>query len=211
MNSDRDYRPAARGVSVGIVKENQDPDKLGRVQIEFPYWENQGVSEWARIASPMAGAERGLYFLPEIGDEALVAFENGKFDCPYVIGCLWNGEDAPPEANDDGKNNIRKIRSRSGHEIIFDDDDEGKAEKLVIKSNAGHCITLDDASGGERVSISDKSGNAITLDAAQNAISIECAGELSIKANIITIEADATAEIKAGATMTVKGALVQIN
>jgi len=210
MNNDRDAKPAALGVSVGIVSENQDPENLGRVRIEFPYWEDQGVTEWARVATPMAGADRGLYFLPEVGDEVLVAFEGGNADAPYVIGCLWNGGDAPPEIND-GKNNIRKIRSRSGHEIIFDDDGEGKAEKLVIQSAAGHCITLDDAAGGERVSITDKSGNAIVLDAVQNAVSIECAGELSIKANIIAIEAQATAEIKAGAVMTVKGGVVQIN
>ena len=210
MEMNNDYRPAARGVSVGIVKENQDPEDLGRVQIAFPYWENQGVTEWARVATPMAGGQMGLYFLPEIGDEVLVAFEGGNADCPYVIGSLWNGTDKPPEAND-GKNNIRKIRSRSGHEIIFDDDGDGKAEKLVIQSAAGHRITLDDAAGGESVSIEDKAGNTIKFDAVQNGIAIECAGELTIKANMITIEAQATAEIKAGATMTVKGGVVQIN
>jgi len=200
----------APGVSVGTVKENQDPDNLGRVQVEFPCWEDQGVTEWARVASPMAGAEMGAYFLPEVGDEVLVAFEGGNIDCPYVIGCLWNDEDKPPEKND-GKNNKRMIRSRSGHEILFDDDAEGKGEKLVIRSNSGHCITLDDASGGELVSITDKSGNAITLDAAQNSITLECAGELSIKANTIKIEAQATMDVNANATLTLGGALVQIN
>ena len=199
----------ASGVSVGIVKENQDPESMGRVQIEFPYWENQGATEWARIATPMAGAEKGVYFLPEVGDEVLVAFEGGNIHFPYIIGCLWNGVEKPPEGND-GKNNRRLIRSRSGHEIVFDDD-EGGNEKLAIRSSSGHCITLDDAGGGECIRIEDKSGNAITLDAAQNAISIECAGQLSIKANIIEIDAKATMDINAGATLTLGGALVQIN
>ena len=210
INNDRDNKLSAPGVTVGIVRENQDPENIGRVQIEFPHWEDQGITEWARVAAPMAGAERGLYFLPEVGDEVLVAFEGGNIHSPYVVGCLWNGADKPPEVND-GKNNIRKIRSRSGHEIIFDDDAEGKAEKLIIRSNAGHCITLDDAGGCECVGIEDKSGNKITLDAAKNAIALECAGQLTIKANAIEIEAQATMELKAGATMKVEGLLVQIN
>ena len=198
---------AVTGVLVGIVKENQDPDNLGRVQIEFPFWQSQGLSEWARVATPMAGEEKGLYFLPEIGDEVLVVFEGGNIHAPYVIGSLWNGKDKPPETND-GENNIRKIKSRSGHEIIFDDSDQAK---LVIKSSAGHEITLDDAAGGENLSITDKSGNKIVIDASQNAITLDCTGQLSIKANIIEIQAQANLKISAGAILTLEGALVQIN
>ena len=197
---------AAYGVAVGIVRENQDPDQMGRVQVEFPRWENRGVTHWARVATPMAGAERGLYFLPEVGDEVLVAFENGSLRSPYVIGSLWNGADRPPESND-GKNNIRTIKSRSGHEITFDDDDEGG--KLVICSAAGHSITLDDT--GECLSVTDKAGNTVTMDAAQNAIALECAGEFTLKAASVAIEAQATMEISAGATLKLEGAMVQIN
>jgi len=199
------------GVAVGIVKENQDPDNLGRVQVEFPCWENQGATHWARVTTPMAGTEMGMFFLPEIGDEVLIAFENGSFYSPYVIGSLWNGADKPPETNDDGKNNIRTIKSRSGHCITFDDNAEGSSEKLVISSAAGNIITLDDASGGECISIADKSGNKITIDAAQNAIALECTGEFSIKASSVAIEAQTTIDIKANATLTLKGAMTQIN
>jgi len=199
---------AGYGVMPGIVKENEDPENMGRVRIEFPYWENQDVTEWARVATPMAGAEMGAYFLPEVGDEVLVAFEHGDVRYPYVIGCLWNGAEKPPESND-GNNNIRKIKTRSGHEIILNDDDNGA--KLTITSSSGNCITLDDASGGECVKIEDKSGNSITLDAASNAISLECSGELKIKGNMVKIDADSTLEIGAGATLKIKGALVQIN
>ena len=201
---------AINGVAIGIVKENQDPDNMGRIQVELPHWESVGVTHWARVAAPMAGAGMGMYFLPEIGDEVLVAFENGMLDNPYVIGSLWNGVDKPPE-NNDGKNNIRVIKSRSGHSVIFDDNAEGSSEKLIISSAAGHCITLDDSSGGERISVVDKSGNKITLDAAQNAIALECAGQFTVKANSVTMEAQTTIDIKANATLTLKGAMTQIN
>ena len=195
------------GVLVGIVKENQDPENLGRVQIEFPFWQNPGLSEWARITTAMAGEEKGIYFLPEVGDEVLVAFEGGNIHAPYVIGSLWNGKDKPPQTND-GDNNIRMIKSRKGHEIVFDDSDEAK---LVIKSSSGHEITLDDASGGENLSIVDKSGNKISIDATQNAIPLDCSGQFAIKANIIEIEAQANLKVSAGAILTLEGAMVQIN
>ena len=208
MNGRFSQGSAGFGVMSGIVKDNEDPENMGRVQIEFPYWENNDVTGWARVATPMAGAEKGVYFLPEVGDEVLVAFENGDVRYPYVIGCLWNGEDKPPETND-GNNNVRMIKTRSGHEIILDDSDNGA--KLTIKTGSGNCITLDDASGGERVIIEDKSGNNIVLDAVSNTISLECAGELKLKGNMVKIDADATLEIGAGATLKIKGALVQIN
>ena len=65
----------------------------------------------------LAGNLRGFYFLPEVDDEVLVAFEQGDARFPYVVGALWNGKDAPPEKNDDGQNNVRAIKSRSGHVI----------------------------------------------------------------------------------------------
>jgi hypothetical protein len=111
--------------------------------------------------------------------------------------------------SNDGNNNILKIILRNGHEVIFDDNEDGT--KLVIQSSSGHSITLDDTPGGECIRVIDKPGNKIIMDAAQNAISLECDGVLRIKARIIEIEAEATIDINAGATVTMKGAIVQIN
>jgi uncharacterized protein involved in type VI secretion and phage assembly len=110
------------GVAAGIVTNNQDSDELGRVKLWFPWLSENNETDWVRIATLMAGSERGTFFLPEVGDEVLVAFEHGDINQPYVIGFLWNAVATPPETNSDGQNNIRKIRSRSGHEIIFNDD-----------------------------------------------------------------------------------------
>jgi uncharacterized protein involved in type VI secretion and phage assembly len=109
------------GVMVGIVTDNQDPEGLGRVRVRFPWLSQDDASHWARIAVGMAGKDRGMFFLPEVDDEVLVAFEHGRPEYAYVLGALWNGKDTPPTANADGKNNLRMLRSRSGHEIVLDD------------------------------------------------------------------------------------------
>lgn len=200
------------GVYIAIVTNNNDPDGLGRVKLKFPWRETDDESLWARIATLMAGNERGSFFLPEVEDEVLVAFGEGDINNPYVLGALWNGKDKPAGENKDGKNNVRKIKSRSGHEIIFNDDSENKEEKLQILTKSGHSILLDDSSGKEKIEIKDKSGsNLITIDSANNSISMESTTQLKIKSKTIEIEADSMMKLKAGATMTIEGSLVKIN
>ncbi|MEC4676423.1 MAG: phage baseplate assembly protein V [Nitrospirota bacterium] len=202
----------AYGVAAGIVTNNQDPDGLGRVRIRFPWLSDDNETDWVRIATMMAGSERGSFFLPEVGDEVLVAFEHGDINHPFVIGMLWNGVDTPPETNSDGQNNIRKIKSRSGHEIIFDDNDTAQQEKLEIRTNAGHRIILDDSSGQEKIEIIDKTGNnKMTVDSVQNSINIESVMQLKIKANIVEIEGTSSLTLKSNAILTIQGLPVKIN
>ena len=214
VESDREEMRGRRieGIVLGIVTNNQDPEKVGRVKVKFPWLEDGDESYWARVTTLMAGNDRGTFFLPEVDDEVLVAFDHGDINHPYVIGTLWNGVDTPPETNENGKNNIRKIKSRSGHEIIFDDNDEEMKEKIEIRTNAGHVIVLDDSAGGEKIEIKDKTGNnSIVIDSVQNAITISSQMKLSIKAQMIEIEAESMMTIKSGANLTIQGAIVQIN
>jgi uncharacterized protein involved in type VI secretion and phage assembly len=198
------------GVAVGIVTNNKDPEKLGRVKVNFPWRGEDDESYWARVASLMAGNERGIVFYPEVGDEVLVAFEQGDVNHPYIIGSLWNSKDKPPETNNNGKNDIRKIKSRSGHELTFDD--TSQQEKVEIKTKSGHRIVLDDSSGQEKIEITDKTGNnRITIDSVHNSIAMECAMQLTIKANIIEIEGTTSLSLKSNATLTIQGTLVKIN
>lgn len=198
------------GVMIGLVSDNQDPDGLGRVKLRFPWKDDTDESTWARIATLMAGKDRGSWFLPEVGDEVLVAFEHGDVQHPYVLGALWNGVDTPSGDNSDGQNNIRKIKSRSGHELILDD--TSNAEKVTVKTRAGHTINLDDTAGGEKIEVKDKTGsNKVVIDSVQNSINIECTMQLKIKANMVEIAADSTMTIKAGAMLTLQGAMVKIN
>ena len=189
-------------VVIGIVTNNQDPNLLGRVKLKFPWRNSIDESSWARVATLMAGDNRGTVFLPEVGDEVLVSFDHGDITQPYVIGALWNGKDKPPEKNADGKNNVRMIKSRSGHKIILND--ERGSEKVEICTSSGHQITLDDSTGCEKIEIRDKTGsNSILIDSAQNSISISSQMKITIQAQMI--------EIKAGATLTLQGGLVKIN
>jgi uncharacterized protein involved in type VI secretion and phage assembly len=194
------------GVVVGIVTNNQDPDGLGRVKVKFPWLSDVDESTWARIAAPMAGDQRGVYFLPEVEDEVLVAFEHGDVRFPYVLGALWNGKDAPPASNDDGKNNVRIIKSRSGHVIKLNDEDGKETIEIVDKSEK-NSILIDTAKN----SIAVTSDKDITLSASNGTIKLD-AQKIEINSSGPTkIAAGSTASVEASATLTVKGATVNIN
>ncbi len=196
------------GVVVGVVTNNQDPDKMGRVKVKFPWLSDSDESYWARLATPMAGKDRGIYFLPEVDDEVLVAFEHGDVRFPYVLGALWNGQDQdkPPEQNSDGKNNIRMIKSRSGH-IIRLNDEEGKETIEIIDKSGKNSIAIDTTNNAITIT-SDKD---ITLKAPQGTIKLD-AQKLEIKSSADTkIEANAGMDIKANATLNLKGATINLN
>jgi uncharacterized protein involved in type VI secretion and phage assembly len=201
--------PARRSdgkVVVGLVLDNQDPDGLGRVKINLPGLSEDESGHWARVAAPMAGGGRGMFFLPEKNDEVLVAFEQGDITRPYVLGALWNGEDKPPESNSDGQNNVRLIKSRSGHSVRFDD--TAGAEKIEIIDKSGENSVMIDTQSN---SISIKSAQDVIIEAPQGKISLR-AKNVEVKSSAETkVEARTSVDLKAGATMTLKGRRVNIN
>lgn len=194
------------GVTIGIVTNNKDPDGLGRVKTSLPWMADQVESDWARVVTPMAGAGRGVYFLPEVNDEVLVAFEHGNPDTPYVLGGLWNGKDKPPESNSDGKNDRRAIRSRSGNVIRLTDTD-GDAKIEII-----------DSSGKNTIVISAKN-NTITITAASDVTIQSSNGKLKLSGNgveitstsTVKVEASQSMDLKSSGQLNVKGAAVNIN
>jgi uncharacterized protein involved in type VI secretion and phage assembly len=193
-----------KGVAIAIVTQNRDTEGLGRVRVRFPWYENSNESYWARIAVPMAGNQQGTYFLPENGQEVLIAFEREDVRFPYVIGALWNGKEPPPTTNADGKNDQRLICSRKGHQLMFDDGDRGLVE---LKLNDGKKLAFDD----DGIRLDDGKGNSIAIDSNSGALDIKASGQLTIKAPTITLDASGTLDIKAKATLTIRGSLVQIN
>ncbi|NJM17719.1 MAG: phage tail protein [Richelia sp. RM2_1_2] len=171
------------GVTIGLVTNNKDPDGMGRIKVKFPWLSQDEESYWARVLSPMAGNDRGIYFLPEVDDEVLVAFEQGNMSLPYILGALWNGKDKPPFQNDDGKNNLRAIKSRSGHQIILDDT-EGE-EKIIIQDKTGKnqiIINSQDNQMDIKVEkdLTIETKGKIILKSSDDDVSIECKN-LSIK------------------------------
>jgi uncharacterized protein involved in type VI secretion and phage assembly len=194
------------GVVIGVVTNNQDDEGLGRVKVRFPWLSETDESQWARIAAPMAGKARGIYFLPEVDDEVLVAFEHGDVRFPYVLGALWNGQEAPPASNDDGKNNLRLIKSRSGHIIRLNDEDGKETIEIVDKSEK-NSIIFDTASK----TITITADQDITLSAAQGTIKLK-AQKIDITSTAdAKLEAGAGMDVKASATLNLQGATVNIN
>jgi uncharacterized protein involved in type VI secretion and phage assembly len=114
------------GIIPARVVDNNDPDNSGRIRIQF-YWQESNQTRWATMMAPHAGADRGFMFLPEVGDEVWVAFEEGDPERPRVLGCAWNGVHKPPReefwGGDVAPNNVKRIVTKSGHRITIVDKD----------------------------------------------------------------------------------------
>jgi uncharacterized protein involved in type VI secretion and phage assembly len=195
-----------RGVAIAVVTNNKDPENLARVKVKYPWRNSEDESYWARILTFMGGNDRGGYFLPEVEDEVLVAFENGDIDHPVILGSLWSGKMKPPEKNTDGKNNRRLIKSRSGHKIILDDTQGAEKIEIFDKSD-NNLIRIDTSSNTIEIT----SNQDIKLKAPQGKISLDCLS-LEIKATTTAeIKATASLNLEASGTTTLKGGMVMIN
>jgi uncharacterized protein involved in type VI secretion and phage assembly len=194
----------AKGVAVAVVSQNKDESGLGRVKVSYPWHSQPRDSYWARLAMPMTGKDRGIYFVPEVGDEVLVAFERGDVRFPYVVGSLWNGVDKSPATNGDGKNDLRMVKTRKGHKLTFDDGAKGRVK---LELNDGKKLEIDD----EGIKLDDGKGNKLIIQSASGAMTIEAAVKLSLKAPQISIEATGTLDMTANATLTMRGLPVKIN
>jgi uncharacterized protein involved in type VI secretion and phage assembly len=190
------------GVAIGVVTDNQDPDALGRVRVRFPWRGTPDESHWARIAVPMAGPDRGTWFLPEVDDEVLVAFERGDISHPYIVGALWNGKDVPPATNSGGSNDIRKIRSRAGHELVFDD---GPDKGVELRTADGKTVTM----MGAKLLIEDGKGSSITIE--DGKITVTASSSLSLEAPDISVKASGRLALEGGGLVEVKGGLIKLN
>jgi uncharacterized protein involved in type VI secretion and phage assembly len=127
------------GIVVGKVTKVKDEEGLGRIQVSYPWL--TGVEErWVSVASPMAGGDRGMFFMPEIDDEVILAFDHGSWDHPYVIGFLWNPIQRPPSTDE----RQRMIRSKNGHTIRFVDSTPmlGNQGALIIEDGHGNTVSM---------------------------------------------------------------------
>lgn len=153
------------GVVIAIVSDIEDPDGLGRIKVKFPWLPGEPESNWCRVATPFAGNGHGFSYLPELESEALVAFEHGDFNTPYVVGYLWSGETELPEES---------------------------PTKRGIYSVSGHSIVLDDTEGEESIRIEDKHGNSIVMnqdgiEISGKKVTILSEGELKAEGNPIQL------------------------
>ncbi|MEM7796468.1 MAG: VgrG-related protein, partial [Cyanobacteria bacterium P01_C01_bin.118] len=182
---------------VGIVTDNEDPDDLGRVKVKFPTLTEDHNSNWARVVSMGAGNSRGFDCLPEIDDEVLVAFEHGDIHRPYILGGVWNGEDAPPNPVSknvqDGKVRLRTIQTRTGHKIQFVEEDQDTKAGVYVETKGGHKLQLNDSEqfmelitkGGHRICLNDKS-KSIVMDS-KGTIDIKAVGNITVNGSMIML------------------------
>jgi uncharacterized protein involved in type VI secretion and phage assembly len=174
-----------QGVYSASVLDNIDPDGLARVRLRVSALaDTTGGSEmWARVATMMAGRNRGTWFMPDVGDEVLVAFERGELGAPYVIGALWNAKARPPAGGADAASGIKLIRSRNGVTLRILDD--SKNSSLVIETPGGQRMTLSDGPGSVR--IEDSNGNAVTLMA--SGVTVNASAKVTVNASTVEVSA----------------------
>ena len=153
QEADRVYEPM-----IGVVTDNKDPDKLMRVKVKLPVLSAQDTTWWIPVVSIGAGKERGWFFLPEVNDEVLIAFEHGDINRPVVIGALWNGQDKAPKDNGSGSNPIRTLVSKNGSKIEFDDENDS----ITIADGGGKGEIVFKA-GDNKMTLTAKSGDVVIL------------------------------------------------
>lgn len=225
---------------VAIVKSNDDPDKLGRVKVQFPWQKDNEQTPWIRVINLYTGHEFGSQFIPEINNEVLIGFNGGNVERPYVMGQFYNISNSPLDDWSTANNDIKGIKTKSGNMLIFNDD-EGS---ITLKDKAGSSIVLDgngnisisasgevSISGKEEVSlqsddevslngaseVSLESGNEVSIHAASE-VSIKSDSELNAEAINLTLTGNAQATLEGtiitvdGTAMTeIKGAQVKLN
>lgn len=169
--------PPARlwsGIVPARVTAHNDPKKMGRVQVQF-FWQDEGNTHWARATSPHAGPDRGFMFMPEVGDEVAVAFEDGDPERPIIIGSLWNGVHQAPRfdffGDDIEPNNVKRILTKAGNRLQIVD--EPGNETIVLATPNHSSITLSETlQGTKRTNIAIQSDGDITLAAPNGRVHI---------------------------------------
>ncbi|PXY46647.1 type VI secretion system Vgr family protein [Flavobacterium hydrophilum] len=156
------------------VKDNNDPEGLGRVKVQFNWAGGNNSSEWIRMIQPHSGSGKGFYFIPEIGEEVLVGFEGNNAQNPYVLGTQYNGSATSGYA--DSKNNVKAIHTRSGHILKFTED--------------------------ESIIITDKIGNEIQFDTIDGNINITAPKNITMNASNIVMNASENISTTAGMSIT---------
>lgn len=242
------------GIVTGYVEDICDPKGFGRVKVNIPELfmtdggeevmvsdtatEKSAHSYYARIATLMAGSGRGSYFIPEVGDEVIIAFEQNDMSRPVILGVLWNAVDRPPEKMDaEGKNDLRALYTRSGHKVVFNDSKE-QPSILIVDQTGENSIFIDSKENKMAIKVkgdlSIEVGGAIKISAGKD-ITVESQANVEIKAQSngkfatggplalksdaqLALESGGSAELKASTTTikgdantTIKGGMVMIN
>lgn len=178
--------PSYFGVYPAIVTNLVDPDRLGRVEVRFPWLGEDGdrdVRAWATLCTPYADDEQGLAIFPEVGSQVVIAFEAGNLRRPYVVGAAWNGQAAVPHTVQ-ATNNLRILRSRADSRLEFDDDRAGAKVRITMRS--GHQVVLDDTT--QELTVRHANGCTLRMTAT-GAVEITALSSLNVSAPMVKVDA----------------------
>ncbi|WP_018344940.1 type VI secretion system Vgr family protein [Cytophaga aurantiaca] len=174
-------KPVAQ-TQMALVTDNNDPQSFGRVRVQMLWQQNTDQkTDWIRVMTPDAGGtgevskNRGQVFIPEVGDQVLIAFRYNDPNRPFVLGSLFHGTTA---AGGQADNTIKSIQTRSGHILEFND-----------------------TSNGESITIKDKNGNMIFVDTAGKNITITAPETMTFNAKNLVMNIDDNMTIEIGKDM----------
>lgn len=221
------------GIMVCQVMKNYDKDKQGFVQVNIntrDYDDTKLV--WARMALAYGGNKWGEYFIPEVGDQVIVAFEQGNIERAFVIGAVPKANSGFMQKAFNEKNEIKRITTRNGNNIDIIDKGEGDGDndKITMTTSKGlHKLELDNEK--KKILISDKEGeNKIEIKTengqmeiiAKQKLTIKVGdnikvfmngsnGTVSIEATKFKLETSNTAEIKSNNRVSMEGGNVTVS
>ena len=179
-STDRRYYGVVEAI---VTKVIDDPEHECRVTLRFPFFDGATAeSDWCRVAQPYAGNGYGAVFVPEVGDEVLVAFVHGDMRFPIVLGGLYNGMDKPP-TDRTASLDQKMVRTKHGHQVVLDDS-QGQ-EAIRITTAGGHELILDDA--GRTVAVT---GNGVK-------ITLDDSGTVTVQGTNVTVQGS-TVTVEAG-------------
>lgn len=185
-------RPMERGAAprtteslLGTVVKVKDAPQPGQVQVRlFGYdgVEGQDAPVWCRVAVAVAGASRGTFLLPDVGDEVLVTFAGGDSRMPIVIGSLWNGRDQATE----------EIGSRGVDRWSFQSKDGTRIS--VVEESQGSAVLRMEVPGGTSAELAQSGGGKLELRASGGTVTIDSSG----------------VTVKTGSTISIKGTTIEM-
>jgi uncharacterized protein involved in type VI secretion and phage assembly len=193
--------PRVQGVMIGVVAKNYHKDMPGRVCVSIPTRENEANElQWVRVSHPSGGKAWGHYFLPEVGDQVLLVFEGGNIEKPYVVGCVEKDGDKFLRGSVDESNQIKRIVTKNGSELKFEDNREGEGEKdriTLTTAKQAHTLKLDNENG--LIEITDKKGeNSVKMQTKDGVMNVKAKSRVTIEVgdNIKVIMNGETGAIK---------------
>jgi uncharacterized protein involved in type VI secretion and phage assembly len=180
---------ALAGAYLAKVTSVQDPQNLARIQVRLLSFDGASQQDgpvWARVALPFAGSQRGLFMLPDVDDEVLLAFVNGDSRFPVVIGGLWNGSAKPPDKFDSDRVDRWEIVSKAGARIGIFEKSSGQPT-ITMQTPGGVTGTLSDEGGGKIEFSLPPGTTTITMDT--SGVSIQTGSKVQVQATELEVTA----------------------